>query len=85
MNYNSLMSLLEAFPDEETCISHLEQLRWPSGIVCPCCGSTRKIYQVKRSHIYKCADCRKQFSVRKGTIFEESNAEDGLVYARETP
>lgn len=72
MNYNSLMSLLEAFPDEETCIRHLEHLRWPSGIVCSCCGSTRKIYQVKRSHIYKCADCRKQFSVRKGTIFEES-------------
>ena len=72
MKYNSLIKLLEAFPDEETCIKHLEQLRWPSGIVCPVCGSTRKIYEVKRSHIYKCADCRNQFSVRKGTIFEES-------------
>lgn len=72
MKYNSLLSLTKAFPNEETCIKHLEQLRWPSGIVCPCCGRTRKIYKVKRSSIYKCGDCRKQFSVRKGTIFEES-------------
>jgi len=72
MNYNSLLSLLKAFPDEETCIAHLEKLRWPTGIICPCCGSCRKIHRVTRANIYKCADCTKQFSVRKGTIFEES-------------
>ncbi len=72
MNYDSLLALIEAFPTEEICIQHLEKLRWPKGIVCPCCGSTRKIYRLKRRHTYKCADCRKQFSVRKGTIFEES-------------
>jgi transposase-like protein len=72
MKYNSLVTMLEAFPDEESCIEHLEQLRWPKGIVCPCCGSTRKVYHVERKHIYKCADCNNQFSVRKNTIFEES-------------
>lgn len=72
MNYKSLYDLMEAFPDEETCVKHLEQLRWPNGIICPLCGSSRKIYHVKRGHGYKCADCKKQFSVRKGTIFEES-------------
>ena len=72
MKYESLYSLMEAFPDEASCIRHLETLRWPKGIVCPCCGSTRKIYHLERSHGYKCADCEKQFSVRKGTIFEES-------------
>lgn len=71
-NYNSLIALLKAFPNEETCVRHLEKLRWPNGIVCPLCGSTRQIYRVKRGHGYKCADCRKPFSVRKGTIFEES-------------
>ncbi len=70
--YNSLLALLKAFPNEQTCVKHLEKLRWPSGIVCPLCGSARLIYRVKRSHGYKCADCRKPFSVRKGTIFEES-------------
>lgn len=72
MKYDSLVAVLKVYPDEESCIKHLENLRWPKGIVCPCCGSTRKIYHVERKHIYKCADCGSQFSVRKNTIFEES-------------
>jgi len=72
MNYKSLYDLLKAFPDEESCVQHLEKLRWPNGVVCPLCGSNRKIYRVERSSGYKCGDCKKQFSVRKGTIFEES-------------
>ena len=72
MKYSSLVAMLETFPNEESCIDHLEKLRWPKGIVCPCCGSTRKVYHVERKHIYKCADCNNQFSVRKNTIFEES-------------
>ena len=70
--YNSLYELLEAFPDEESCIRHLEAIRWPRGVICAFCGSKRKIYRVTRKHVYKCADCKKQFSVRKDTIFEES-------------
>lgn len=72
MNYNSLINLLEAFPDEKTCVRHLEQLRWPNGIICPRCGSSRKIHRISRNFMYKCSDCVSQFSVRKGTIFEES-------------
>lgn len=70
--YDSLFALMEAFPDEESCVRHLERLRWPKGIVCPLCGSGRKVYRVSRGHTFKCSDCRSQFSVRKGTIFEES-------------
>ena len=71
--YDSLVDLLEEFPDEEAYIKHLERIRWPDGvIVCSHCGSSRKIHRVTRGHLYKCADCKKQFSVRKGTIFEES-------------
>jgi transposase-like protein len=72
MAYKSLYDMLKAFPTEEACIMHLERLRWPKGVICPCCGSSRKIYHVSRANIYKCSDCRKEFSVRKGTIFEES-------------
>ena len=72
MKYDSLYELMEQFSNEESCIRHLEKLRWPKGIICPCCGSSRKIYYIERAHGYKCADCKKQFSVRKGTIFEES-------------
>lgn len=31
MKYDSLVAMLEAFPNEESCIEHLEQLRWPKG------------------------------------------------------
>ncbi len=70
--YNSLYELLEAFPDEESCVRHLEAIRWPNGIICPLCGSSRKIFRVSRAYAYKCADCKREFSVRKNTIFEES-------------
>jgi len=33
MKYNALYELMEAFPDETSCVRHLEQLRWPKGIV----------------------------------------------------
>lgn len=72
MKYKSLYDLMETFPDEEACVKHLEQLRWRAGIVCPLCGSTRKVYDTARTGVYKCSSCKKQFSVRKGTIFEES-------------
>jgi transposase-like protein len=40
--------------------------------VCPHCGSSRKIYKIKGGKILTCADCRKQFTVKVGTIFEDS-------------
>ena len=70
--YNNVIGLLKAFPDEAACAKHLEALRWPSGITCPLCQSSRKIHHLSRPGIYKCGDCKKQFSIRKGTIYEES-------------
>lgn len=70
--YKSLYDLLASFPTEESCVKHLEGLRWPKGIICPVCGESRKFFNIARNFLYKCADCGKQFSVRKGTIFEES-------------
>ena len=71
--YNNVVGLLTIFPDETACAQHLEQLRWPDGqVVCQWCESTRKVYRLSRPGIYKCADCEKEFSVRKGTVYEES-------------
>jgi transposase-like protein len=70
--FDSLYQVLEALPDEASCIQHLEQLRWPRGIICPNCGAMRKFNRLKRDMKYKCAECNKSFTVRKGTIFEES-------------
>lgn len=61
----------------EAAVEYLERLRWPNGPVCPHCGeSERKAYQLNvrgtRRKIWKCAVCRKQFTVSVGTIFEDS-------------
>src|SRR5260370_42373162 len=72
MNNKSRYSMMQAFPDERACVNHLEKLRWPKGIICAHCGSHRKIYRGARGFTYKCAECKQTFSVRKGTIFEES-------------
>ena len=70
--YNSLYQLMETFPTEEACILHLESLRWPDGVECPLCQSVKRPYRLQKKLKYKCADCRREFSVRKGTIFEDS-------------
>lgn len=70
--YNSIMQLLDKFPDEATCIEHLAKLRWPDGPVCQHCGSTRRFSRIARHHLWRCGDCKRDFSVRKGTVFEES-------------
>jgi len=71
-DYGSLVQLMDDFPDEESCVKHLESIRWQCGIVCPHCGEVGNSYRLKRGHKYRCNACRKDFSVRKGTIFEES-------------
>lgn len=62
------------FHDKDKAREHLEALRWPEGPVCPHCGGADKIYEIKggRAGLYKCGDCRKQFTVTVGTLFEGS-------------
>src|SRR3989344_4013091 len=67
----NLISFTKQFPNEDACIDYLAKLRWDNNPICPICGST-EAYSVPSRHIFKCKDCRNQFSVRKGTIFEES-------------
>jgi transposase-like protein len=70
--FKSLMDFDKKFPDEQSCRDRLEQARWHGEPVCAQCGSVRKIYHVADGKLLKCADCRRQFSVRVGTIFEDS-------------
>jgi len=69
--FTNLIEVMEYFSDENTCKEYLAKMRWEDGIVCPHCGNYDKIYTMKNN--YKCAECRKQFSVTKGTIFENSS------------
>ena len=62
---------------EERAVGIVEGLVWPDGPVCPHCGNRDRIYRLQgkttRPGLRKCASCRKQFTVRVGTIFEGSH------------
>lgn len=73
MNFNSLISLMEYYKDENTCIEHFKKIRFANGVYCPCCGQTQKVYELKDKKTYKCNMCNNKFSLKKGTIFEGSN------------
>ncbi len=72
MNFKSLPQLLDTFKDEKTCIAYYEKLRWNGKPVCPHCGIDKKPYKTNRG--YKCSDsdCGKKFTVKVGSIFENS-------------
>jgi Transposase and inactivated derivatives len=72
------MSVLNAphFQDDNKAREYLEAIRWPNGPVCPHCGVVGDHYQLQgkahRPGLWKCKDCRQQFSVTVGTVFERS-------------
>lgn len=70
-SFNSLLQMMQAIPDEQTAIDHFTAIRWKNGAFCPACGST-KVYHFADQRNHKCGDCRKRFSIRVGTIFEDS-------------
>jgi len=63
------------FHDETKAREHLEAIRWPDGPTCPHCGSfnaTRLEGKKHRAGLVQCNDCREQFTVTVGTVFERS-------------
>ncbi len=69
--FDSLMQMMEVFADEQVCINHLRSIRWRNGAYCPHCGGT-KIYHFSDKRTHKCGDCRQRFSIKVGTIFEDT-------------
>lgn len=68
----TLLEAIRYFSDEDVCIEFVAKLRWPDGEpVCPKCGS-KGAYYLSTQRRWKCKTCRKQFSVKVGTIFEDS-------------
>ena len=63
------------FHDETKAREHLEAIRWPEGPTCPHCGSfnaTRLEGKKHRAGLVQCNDCREQYTVTVGTVFERS-------------
>lgn len=67
----TLQAAIRYFKDEQTCIDTIAALRWPDGPVCPKCGHNEQYYLATQKR-WKCKKCAKQFSVKLGTIFEDS-------------
>ena len=64
------------FHNETKARKWLEARLWPDGPICPHCGVVGNAKEMQgkahRPGLYKCRDCRKQFSVTVGTVFERS-------------
>ena len=69
----STYELMQMFPDEDAAIKHIAGILWPDGPVCPFCGGKNTTPRKPIKHYHRCNDCRKDFSIRKGTIFEGSH------------
>lgn len=68
--FKSIFDLLQAFPTEEACIKHLEDLQWNGNVVSPF-DANSKVYKCKGNK-YKCKNTGKYFNVKTGTIFEDT-------------
>ncbi len=80
---NTLQQAIIYFSDPDNCQKFLVERHWPNGVVCPTCASkdvryiaTRRLWECKNKH------SRKQFSVKVGTIFEDSPIASGQVAYR---
>lgn len=73
IEFKSILDLIKAFPDEQTCINHLEDLRWNGNVVSPF-DPTSKVYNCAGNK-YKCKNTGKYFNVRTSTLFDNTKIE----------
>jgi transposase-like protein len=66
-----LMGATRYFSDPRICLELVAKSKWPKGPACPRCASKRLSFLETRL-TWKCLDCKKQFSVKVGTILEDS-------------
>jgi len=67
----TLLDAIVYFADVNVASDFVAQLRWPDGAVCESCGSV-DVTRLSTRPIWKCKGCKRQFSVKVGTIFEDS-------------
>ncbi len=70
-DFNTALELTNAFPDEDICIKHLENLRWENGAVISPFDAKSKVYACKGNR-YRCKNTSKYFNVKTGTLFDNS-------------
>lgn len=66
-----LREAIRYFSDADVANDYVVSLRWPGGPTCPRCGSAEHSY-ISTRRLWKCRACKRQFSVKVGTLFEGS-------------
>ncbi|HQM51558.1 MAG TPA: IS1595 family transposase [bacterium] len=66
------MEFFSRIPDEDSARAYLASGRWPDGVKCIHCGHD-EVWSVRGGRLYTCKKCRKQFTVRTGTVMEDSH------------
>ncbi len=68
----NLISVFRKYPDQQSCIDHLEAIRWEDNPSCPYCESNHVARKKENDKIgrWNCHDCNNSFNVLKGTIFQ---------------
>ena len=74
VNPKTLQQAIQYFSDEQVCIDAVALMRWPDGPHCPDCvgDAAKNPYYIKTQKRWKCRSCRRQFSVKVETVFEDS-------------
>lgn len=67
----SLIEMISLYSDPKVCHDAMARFRWPNGVVCPHCHSKAVWFTESRLR-WQCKNCKKQFTVKVGTIFEDS-------------
>lgn len=70
----NLIKIFQKYPDQESCIEHLENVRWGDMATCPHCGSVKVARKCDAHRVgrWNCHDCKSSFNVLSGTIFEKT-------------
>lgn len=69
----TLQQAIVYFSNPDNCLNYLVDRRWPDGVICPTCGRDDVTWLVKQSKWQcKSAHIKRQFSIKTGTIFEDS-------------
>ena len=69
-DFKSILELIKTFPDEQSCIDHLTEIRWNGNVVSPF-DTDSKVYVCKNNR-YRCKNTGKYFNVKTNTIFDNT-------------